>query len=142
MRRVLADSQIPVCTVEDNLLKTVTDWHLYRMDIQNLTIASTRRLWITQDWERFRVFMDLVPLDWTKTDEHFSFPRLCSGACNDRILKKGKALFQVSSFLAGPAATKFNRILPDTPGHIPGRTFACFLRRCAGSCRFSRTVSP
>jgi len=47
-------------------------------------------------------------------------------ACNESNVFEGQALYLVGSFLTGAAATRFNEILPDTTGHIPGRTVASF----------------
>jgi len=43
------DVQIPVHSIGDNLLNTVTDWHSYRLDNQNLTFMNRMRLRITHD---------------------------------------------------------------------------------------------
>jgi len=120
------DFQIPVHKVGDNLLNTVTDWHSYRLDTHNQTFTSRMRLWITQDRKKLRVSMDRVRFDGTKPAELFSFLRRFVRACNDSNVWEGMALYLVGSFLTGAAATRFNKILPDTAGHIPGRTFASF----------------
>jgi len=49
VRRALVDVQIPVHSIGDNLLNTVTDWHSYRLDNQNLTFMNRMRLRITHD---------------------------------------------------------------------------------------------
>jgi len=68
--------------------------------------------------------MDRVCFDGAKPAELFSFlPRLVR-ACSDSNVWEGKALYLVGSFLTRAAATRFNKILPDTAGHIPGRTVA------------------
>jgi len=120
------DFQIPVHKVGDNLLNTVTDWYSYRLDNQNQTFTSRMRLRITQDRKKLRVSMDRVRFDGTKSAELFSFSRQFLRACNDSNVWEGKALHLVGSFLTGAAATRFNKILPDTAGHIPGRTDASF----------------
>ena len=126
VRRTLVDFQIPVHKVGDNLLNTVTDWHSYRLDNQKQTFTSRMRLRITQDRKKLRVSMDRVRFDGTKPAELFSFLRRFVRACNDSNVWEGKALYLVGSFLTGAAATRFNKILPDTAGHIPGRTVASF----------------
>ncbi|OSX77706.1 hypothetical protein BU14_0136s0004 [Porphyra umbilicalis] len=126
VRRMLVNFQIPVHKVGDNLLNTVTDWHSYRLDNQNQTFTSRMRLRITQDRKKLRVSMDRVRFDGTKPAELFSFLRRFVRACNDSNVWEGKALYLVGSFLTGAAATRFNKILPDTAGHIPGRTVASF----------------
>jgi len=108
------------------LLNTVTDWHSYRLDNQIQTFTSRMRLRITQDRKKLRVSMDRVRFDGTKPAELFSFLRRFVRACNDSNVWEGKALYLVGSFLTGAAATRFNKILPDTAGHIPGRTVASF----------------
>jgi len=120
------DFQIPVHKVGDNLLNTVTDWHSYRLDNQNQIFTSRMRLRITQDRKKLRVSMDRVRFDGTKPAELFSFLRRFVRACNDSNVWEGKALYLVGSFLTGAAATRFNKILPDTAGHIPGRNVASF----------------
>ena len=70
--------------------------------------------------------MDRVRFDGTKPAELFSFLRRFVRACNDSNVWEGKALYLVGSFLTGAAATRFNKILPDTAGHIPGWTVASF----------------
>jgi len=120
------DFQIPVDTVWDNLLNTVTDRHSYRLDNQNQTFTSRMRLRITQDGKKLRVSMDRVRFDGTKPAELFSFLRRFFRACNDSNVWEGKALYLVGSFLTGAAATRFNKILPDTAGHTPGRTVVSF----------------
>jgi len=70
--------------------------------------------------------MDRVRFDGTKPAELFSFLRRLVRACNDSNVWEGKALYLVGSFLTGAAATRFNEILPDTAGHIPGGTVASF----------------
>jgi len=120
------DFQIPVHKVGENLLNTLTDWHSYRLDNQNQTFTSRMRLRITQDRKKLRVSMDRVRFDGTKPSELFSFLRRFVRACNDSNVWEGKALYLVGSFLTAAAATRFNKILPDTAGHIPGRTGASF----------------
>jgi len=122
----MVDFQIPVHKVGDNFLNTVTDWHFYRLDNQNQAFTSRMRLQITQDRKKLRVSMDRVHFDGTKPAELFSFLRRFVRACNDSNVWEGKALYLVGSFLTGAAATRFNKILPDTTGHIPGRTVASF----------------
>jgi len=121
------DFQIPVHQVGDNLLNTVTDWHSYRLDNQNQTFTSRMRLRITQDRKKLRVSLDRARFDGTKPAEHFSFLRWFVRACSDRNVWEGKALYLVGSLLTGAAVTRFRKILPDTAGHIPGRTVASFL---------------
>jgi len=70
--------------------------------------------------------MDLVRFDGTKPAELFSFLRRLVRACNDSNVWEGKALYLLGSFLTAAAATRTNKILPDTAGHIPGRTVASF----------------
>jgi len=120
------DLQIPVHKVGDNLLITVTDWHSYRLDNQNQTFTSRMRPRITQERKERRVSMDRVRFDESKQAELFSFLHRLVRACNGSSLWEGKALYLVGSFLTGAAATQFNKILPDTAGHIPGRTVAPF----------------
>jgi len=126
VRRTLVDFQIPVHKVGDNVLNTVTDWHSYRLDNQNQTFTSRMRVRITQDRKKLRVSMDRVCFDGTKLAELFSFLRRFVRACNDSNVWEGKALYLVGSFLTGAAATRFNKILPDTAEHIPNRTVASF----------------
>jgi len=126
VRRTLVDFQIPVHKVGDTLLNTVTDWHSYRLDNQNQTFTCRMRLRITQDRKKLRVSMDRVRSDGTKPAELFSLLRRFVRACNDSNAWEGKALYLVGSFLTGVAATRFNKILHDTAGHIPGRTVASF----------------
>jgi len=120
------DFQIPVHKVGDSLLNTVTDWHSYRLDNQNQTFTSRMRLRISQDRKKLRASMDRVRFDWTKPAELSSFLRRFVRACKDSNVWEGKALYLVGSSLTGAAATRFNKILPDTAGHIPGRTVASF----------------
>jgi len=126
VRRALVDFQIPVHKVEDILLNKATDWHSYRLDNHNQTFTSRMRLRITQDRKKIRVSMDRVRFDGTKPAELFSFLRRFVRAFNESNLWEGKALYLVGSFLTGASATRFNKILPDTAGHIPGRTVASF----------------
>jgi len=114
------DFQIPVHKVGDNLLNTVTDWHSYCLDNQNQIFTCRMRLRITQDRKKLRVSMDRVRFDGTKPAELFSFLRRFVRACNNSNVWEGQALYLVGSFLTGAAATRFNKILPDTAGHIPG----------------------
>jgi len=120
------DVQIPVHKVGDNLLYTVTDWHSYRLDNQNQTFTSRMRLRTAQDRKKLRVSMDRVRFDGTKPAELFSFLRRFVRACNDSSVWEGKAFYLVGSFLTGASATRFNKILPDTAGHIPRRTVPSF----------------
>jgi len=62
----------------------------------------------------------------TKPAELFSFLRRFVQACKDGNVWERKALYLVGSFRTGAAATRFNKILPDTAGHIPGRTVTSF----------------
>jgi len=126
VRRTLVDSQIPVHKVGDNLLNTVTDWNLYRLENLKQTFTSRMRLRITQDRKKLRISMDRVRFDGTKPAELFSFLRRFVRACNESSVWERKALYLVGFFLTGAAATRFNKILPDTAGHIPGRTVASF----------------
>jgi len=77
------DFQIPVHKVGDNLLNTVTDWHSYRLDNQNQTFTSRKRLRITQGRKKLRVSMDRVRFDGNKPAELFSFFRRFVRSCND-----------------------------------------------------------
>jgi len=104
----------------------VADWHSYRLDNQNQTFTIRMRLRITQDRKKLRVSIDRVRFDGTKPAELFSFLRRFVRACNDSNGWGGKALYLVGSFLTGAAATRFNKILLDTAGHIPSRTVASF----------------
>jgi len=104
----------------------VTDWHSYRLDNQNQTFTSRMRLRMTQDRKKRRVSMDRVYFDGTKPAELFSLLRRFVRACNDNNVREGKAHYLVGCFLTGAAATRFNKIFPDTAGHIPGRTVASF----------------
>ena len=126
VRRTLVDFQIPVHKVGDSLLNTVTYWNSYRLDNQNHTFTSRMRLRITQDRKKLRVSMDRGRFDGAKPAELFSFLRRFVRACNDSSVWEGKALYLFGSYLTGAAATRFNKILPDTAGHIPGRTVASF----------------
>jgi len=117
---------MPVHKVGDNLLNTVNDWHSYRLDNQNQTFTSRMRLRITQERKKLRVSMDRVRFDGIKPAELFSFLRRFVWACNYSNVWEGKELYLVDSFLTGAAVTRFNKILPDTAGHIPGRTVASF----------------
>jgi len=118
--------QIPVRQVGDNLLNTVTDWHSYRLDTQNQTFKIRMHLRIRKDRKTLRVSMDRVRFDGTKPAELSSFVRRFVRACNDSILWEGKAPYLVGSFHTGAAANRLNKILPDTAGHIPGRSVAAF----------------
>jgi len=126
VRRTLVDFQIPVHKVGENLLNTVTDWPSYLLDNQNHTFTSRMRLRITQYRKKRRVSMDRVSFDWTRPAEIFSFLRRFLRACNDGNVWEGKALYLVGSFLIRAAALRFNKILPDTAVHNPGRTVASF----------------
>jgi len=126
VRQTQVDFQIPVHKVGDNLLNTVKDWHSYRLDNQNQTFTSRMLLRITQDRKKLRVSMAMIRFDGTKPAELFSFLRLFVRACSDSNVWEGKAFYLVGSFLTGAAATRFNKILPDTAGHIPGGTVASF----------------
>jgi len=126
VRRTLMDFQIPVHKVGDKLLNTVTYWHSYRQDNKNQAFTSRMRLRITQDRKKLRVSMDRGRFDGAKPAELFSFLRRFVRACNDSSVWEGKALYLFGSYLTGAAATRFNKILPDTAGHIPGRTVASF----------------
>jgi len=77
------DFQIPVHRVGDNLLNTVTDWHSFRLDIQNQTFTIRMRLRNTQDRKKFRVSMDRARFDGTKPADLLSFLRRLVRACND-----------------------------------------------------------
>jgi len=103
---------------------TVTDWQWYRQDNQNQTFTSRMRLRSTRDRRKLRVSMDRARFDGTEPAEFFSFLRRLVRACNDSTVWEGEALYWVSSFLTRAATTLFNKILPDTAGHIPGRTVA------------------
>jgi len=142
VRRKLVHLLISFHKVGDNLRATVTDWHSYHMDIQHQTFSSRMRLRMTQFRKKLRVPMDRARCDGTKPAKIFSFLRRFVRACKDRHFWEAQALYLVGSFLAGPAATRFNKILPDTAGHIPGRTLHRSLRRCTGSCSTKRTASP
>jgi len=83
VRRTWVDFQIPVHKVGDNLLNTVTDWHSYRLDNQNQTFTSRKRLRITQGRKKLRVSMDRVRFDGNKPAELFSFFRRFVRSCND-----------------------------------------------------------
>ena len=120
------DFHFPAHKVGDKLFNTVTDWNSYRLDNQNQTFTSRIRLRITQDRKKLRVSMDRVRFDGIKPAGLFSFLRRFVRACNDSNVLEGKALYLVGSFLTGAAATRFNKILPDTAGHIPGRTVVLF----------------
>jgi len=148
VRRTLVDFQIPVHKVGDNLLNTVTDWHFYRLENVNQNFTSRMRLRIAQDRKKLRVSMNRVRFDRTKPAELFSFLRLFFRAFNDSNVWEGNALYLVGSFLTGAAATRFKKILPDTAGHIPGRTVASFpeavhwlLVNCADSITQNQSVS-
>ena len=127
VRRTLADFQIPVHEVGDNLLNTVTDGRSYRLDNQNQTFTSRMRLRITQDRKKLRVSMDRVRFDGTKPADLFSVLRRFVRECNDSHVWEGSALYRVGSFFTGAAATLFNKILSDTARQISGRTVASFL---------------
>jgi len=70
--------------------------------------------------------MDRGRFDGTQPAVLFSFLRRSVRACNDRNVWEGSTLYLVDSFLTGAASTRFNKILPDKTGHIPGRTVASF----------------
>jgi len=116
-----------VYKVGDNLLNTVNDWHSYRLDNQKEAFTSRMRLRMTQDRKKLRVSRDRVHYDGTKPAELFSFLRQFVRPCNDSNVREGKAHYLVGCFLTGAAATRFNKIFPETAGHIPGRTIASFL---------------
>ena len=67
-----------------------------------------------------------APRSTCPTTELFSFLRQFVQACNESNVFEGQELYLVGSFLTGAAANRFNKILPDTAGHIPGRTVASF----------------
>jgi len=70
--------------------------------------------------------MDRVRFDGTKPAELFSFMCRFVRSCSDNNFWEGMALYPVGSFLTGTAASRLNKILPNTAGHIPGRTVASF----------------
>jgi len=70
--------------------------------------------------------MDRACFDGTRPAEFFFILRRFFRACNDSNVWEGTALNLVGSFRTGAAASLFNKILPDTAGHIPGRTVASF----------------
>jgi len=84
------------------------------------------RLRITQNRKMLTVSMDRARFDETKPAELLSFLRRFVRACKDSNVWEGRALYLVGSFLTGADATRFNKILPDTAGHIPGRNVASF----------------
>jgi len=126
VRRALVDLQISVHKVRANLLNTLTDWHSYRLDSQNQTFKSRIRLRIKRDRKKLRFFMDRVRFDGSKPAELLFFLRRFVRACIEKTVWEGRALYVVGSFITGAAATRFNKILLHTVGHIPGRTVASF----------------
>jgi len=124
--RTLVDFQIPVHKFSDNLLNTVTNWHAYRRENQTQTFTSRVCLRNTRDRKKLRVPVDRVRFDGTKPAELFTFLRRFVSACNDSNVWARKALYLVGSFHTGAATNWFKMILPDTAGHIPGRTVASF----------------
>jgi len=120
------DFQIPVHKVGDNLIKTVTNWHSFRLYNQNQTLNSRMHLRITQDRKKLRETMDRVRFDGTEPAKLFSILGRFVQACDGSNVCEGKALYLVGSFLTGAAATRFKKILPDTAGQSSGRTVVSF----------------
>jgi len=62
---VLADYNISIHKVGDNLLNTVTDWHSYRLENQDKTFNIGMHQRIKQELKKLRVTMDRVRFDVT-----------------------------------------------------------------------------
>ena len=65
MLLVLADYNISIHKVGDNLLNTVTDWHSYRLENQDKTFNIGMHQRIKQELKKLRVSMDRVRFDVT-----------------------------------------------------------------------------
>ncbi|GAB0498843.1 hypothetical protein MMPV_010196 [Pyropia vietnamensis] len=56
----------------------------------------------------------------------FAFLRRFVKAANNNDVSEGRALYLLGNFLAGEAEIRFSKVMPDSAGHIPGRTVSSY----------------
>eukprot|EP00170_Pyropia_yezoensis_P000217 contig_1425_g218 len=57
----------------------------------------------------------------------FAFLRRLVKTCNDNDVSEGKALYFLVNFMTEEAKQRFAQALPDSAGHIVGRTVGSYL---------------
>jgi len=141
VRRTLEDVQILVHKVGDNLLNTVTDWHSYRLDNQNQTFTSRKRLRITKDQKKLRISMDRVALTGLSRSNSSAFCAGLSGHATRAFPWREKRSTWSAPSLPGQAPLGSTRSSLTRPGTSRAGLSHASRRRCTGSWSIKRTPS-
>lgn len=126
-RRHLVEFSFPAHQVGDVTLNRVTDWGNYRLENQDQ--AYTRKMAKKMASLNRRMqpsFGGHPKFSGKKPALIFAFLRRFVKACNDNDISEGKALYLMVNFMTGEAEQRFAQVLPDSAGHVVGRTVGSY----------------
>ncbi|GAB0490154.1 hypothetical protein MMPV_001386, partial [Pyropia vietnamensis] len=121
------DYDIPEHRVGDALLDKVTSWKSYRLRDKDPTYtARMARRMARLSQNMSHSFGGFPRFTGKKPFLVFAFLRRFVKAANDNDVSEGRALYLLGNFLAGEAEIRFSKVMPDSAGHIPGRTVSSY----------------
>ncbi|GAB0491044.1 hypothetical protein MMPV_002288 [Pyropia vietnamensis] len=119
--------QIPEHRVGDAILNQVTSWRSYRLaDRDPMYTARMAKHMARLSQRMTHSFGGFPRFSGKKPFQVFAFLRRFVKACNDNNVSEGRALYLIGNFLSGDAEARFTRVMPDSAGHVPGRTVSSF----------------
>lgn len=117
----------PSHQVGDATLNKVTDWCNYRLENQDQTLTRKMAKKMASLNRRMQPRFGGHPkFSGKKPTLIFTFQRRFVKACNDNDISERKALYLMVKFMAGEAEQRFAQVLPDTAGHVLGRTVGSY----------------
>lgn len=126
-RRHLVECSFPAHQVGDATLNKVTDWGNYRLENQDQTYTRKMAKKMASLNRRMQPSFGGHPkFSGKKPALIFAFLRRFVKACNANDISEGKALYRMVNFMTGEAEQRFAQVLPDSAGHVLGRTVGKF----------------
>ena len=126
-RRRLVEFDFPAHQVGDATLNKVTYWGNYRLENQDQGYTRKMAKKMASLNRRMQPSFGGHPkFSGKRPALIFAFLRRFVKACNDNDVSEGKALYLLVNFMTGEAEQRFAQVLPDSAGHIVGRTVASY----------------
>lgn len=105
----------------------MTDWGNYRLENQDQTYTRKMAKKMASLNRRMQPsFGGHLKFSGKKPALIFAFLRRFVKACNDNDISEGKALYLMVNFMTGEAEQRFAQVLPDSAGHVLGRTVGSY----------------
>lgn len=126
-RRQLVEFSFPTHQVGDATLNRVADWNNYRLENQDQAYTREMAKKMASLNRRMQPSFGGHPkFSGKKPALIFAFLRRFVKACNDNDVSEGKALYLLVNFMTGEAEQRFAQVLPDSAGHVLGRTVGSY----------------